>query len=438
MHDVTPQRSLQDWIGNDTLPFALDNLETLRTQVDVLVNSLPSSVELLGFGEALHGGEEIMVFRNHLFKHLVASHGFCAIAIESSFPHSVLVNEYVAGRGPATYEAIEHAGFSNRFGSLVANRELVEWMRRYNADPSHIVKLRFYGFDMPQSRIGLASPRPVLHFVTAYLASVDSTAGEWYHQRIEPLLGQDSDWENLAAYTDYQQSYGRSPAATALRAVTEDLISALRLRRPEFGGGSDAARYNEALHYADTARQLLNYHAAHAGGAGLCELLSIRDALMADNLVAIVERERSRGKVLAFAHNAHLQRGSVTGLSSWQQTLGAEDFTWWPAGAHLEQLLGQGYAVIGSAVGVSPENGIEQPEADTLEAQLIASPGPARLIPTYHSKGLSAALAALPKRSASVKNMSYIPLSPQSFTDFDWLAIFSSVTYQRGASPLAA
>lgn len=438
MDVITPQRSLQDWIGNDSLPFALDHVETLRTQVDVLMHSLPASVELLGFGEALHGGEEIMLFRNHLFEHLVAAHGFSAIAIESSFPQSVLVNEYVAGRGSATYEAIEEAGFSNRFGSLAANRELVEWMRGYNADPSHPVKLRFYGFDMPQSRIGLASPRSVLHFVIAYLTSVDGIASEWYYQQIEPLLGHDSDWENPAAYADHQQSYGRSPAATALRAVTEDLISTLRLRRPELAGGSDAARYNEALHYADMARQLLNYHAAHASGAGLRELLSIRDALMADNLVAIVERERSRGKVLAFAHNAHLQRGSVTGLSSWQQTLGAEDFTWWPAGAHLNQLLEQRYAVIGSAVGVSPENGIEQPEGDTLEARLIAAPGSTQLIPTYHGKGLSAALTALPKRSASVKNMSYIPLSTQSFTDFDWLAVFNSVTYQRGGSPLVA
>lgn len=439
MDDVTPQLSLQDWIANETLPFALDTLEALYTQVDVLVGSLPSSVELLAFGEALHGGEEILQLRNRLFERLVAAHGYCAIAIESSFPQGVLVNEYVAGRGLSAYEGIQETGFSSRLGSLAANRELVEWMRRYNTDPFHAVKLRFYGFDMPISTIGLASPRPVLHVVIAYLASIDGAAGERYRQSIEPLLGQDSDWENPAAYTDHQQSYGRSPAATALRAATEDLISELRLRRPELGTGTNATQYHEALHYANMARQLLNYHAAHAGGAGQGVLLGIRDALMADTLAFIVERERSRGKVLAFAHNAHVQRGSVTGLSAWQRSLGAEAFSWWPAGAYLDQLLGRRYAVIGSAVGVSPENDVMQPEADTLEALLTASPAPARFIPTHNGNGLSAtAVAALPTRAPGVKNLSYIPLSSQSFTDFDWLAALNSVTYWRGGLPLPA
>jgi erythromycin esterase-like protein len=37
----------------------------------------------------------------------------------------------------------------------------------------------------------------------------------------------------------------------------------------------------------------------------------LRDAIMADNLAYIVERERARGRVLAFAHNSHLQRGKA-------------------------------------------------------------------------------------------------------------------------------
>lgn len=43
------------------------------------------------------------------------------------------------------HEAVRDVGFSHGFGALEANRELVAWMRRYNADPSRRVKLRFYG-----------------------------------------------------------------------------------------------------------------------------------------------------------------------------------------------------------------------------------------------------------------------------------------------------
>lgn len=51
---------------------------------------------------------------------------------------------------------------------------------------------------------------------------------------------------------------GLSPAATALRIETEELISQLRWRRPELVAWSDELRYSEALHYASVARQLLN------------------------------------------------------------------------------------------------------------------------------------------------------------------------------------
>lgn len=83
-----------------------------------------------------------------------------------------VVNEYVAGRGAASYEAVQDTGFSHGFGRLDANRELVEWMRRYNTDPSHRVKLQFYGFDSPTEMTCTDSPSQVLHFVLDYLASV--------------------------------------------------------------------------------------------------------------------------------------------------------------------------------------------------------------------------------------------------------------------------
>jgi hypothetical protein len=72
-------------------------------------------------------------------------------------------------------------------------------MRRYNADPSHRVKLCFDGFDSPTEMSGTDSPRQVLHFVLDYLTSVDNASGQEHRKYIDQLLGQDSDWENPAA-----------------------------------------------------------------------------------------------------------------------------------------------------------------------------------------------------------------------------------------------
>lgn len=431
----TPQShaTLDDWIAREAIPFSVDSPESLNAAVNKVIASLGDSVELLGFGEALHGGEDILILRNQLFRRLVEAHGYSAIAIESSFPRGRVVNEYVAGRGPASYEAVQDTGFSHGFGRLEANRELVEWMRQYNADPSHGVKLQFYGFDSPTEMMGTDSPSQVLHFVLDYLASIDSASAQERRQRIDRLLGQDAEWENPAAMMDPTKSIGLSPAATALRIETEDLISELHTRRPELVARSDEGSYLEAAQYASVARQLLNYHAglARQSDKRIAELLGIRDAMMADNLAYVVSREHDRGKVLVFAHNSHLQRGKT----QWQ--LGADAITWWPAGSHLNELFGQRYAVIGSAVGVSDANGIGQPEAGTLEARLTAIPGPARFIPTHKGQGLpTPAIAALPTRSGSMKNSTYFALTPQSLTDFDWLAFLDSTGYDRGGPPL--
>jgi erythromycin esterase-like protein len=406
---------------------------TFEAAMDMVIASLGDSVELLGLGEALHGGEDILILRNRLFQRLVEAHGYSAIAIESSFPRARVVNEYVAGRGPASYEAVKDNGFSHGFGRLDANRELVEWMRRYNANPSHRVKLQFYGFDSPTEMTGSDSPRQLLHFVLDYLTSISSASGQGHRERITPLLGEGSDWENPAALTDPSKSVGLSPEATALRIETEELISELSTRRPEMVAKSDKSSYLEAVQYASVARQLLNYHAALARTSEerIVRLLGIRDAMMADNLAYVVSRERGRGKVLVFAHSSHLQRGKAR----WQ--LGTDLLTWWPVGSHLDEMFGSRYAVIGSAVGVSDANGIGPPEAGTLEARLTAVPGPARFIPTHKGQGLpTTEIAALPTRSGSTKNPTYFALTPQSLTDFDWLVVLDSTAYNRGGPPL--
>src|SRR5450759_1011969 len=125
--------TLDDWILHEAIPFSIDSSETFNASINKVITLLDDSVKLLGFGEALHGGEDILILRNRLFQRLAETHGYSAIAIESSFPRARVVNEYIAGRGPASYKAVQDTGFSHGFGRLDANRELVEWMRQYNA-----------------------------------------------------------------------------------------------------------------------------------------------------------------------------------------------------------------------------------------------------------------------------------------------------------------
>ena len=422
--------TVDDWIAREAIPFSLDSQPDFNAAVDKVIGALGDSIEILGFGEVLHGGEELLILRNKLFQRLVEAHGYSAIAIESSFPRGSIVNDYVLGRGPATLEEALESGVSHTFGKLEANRELVEWMKQYNADPAHPVKLHFYGFDSPTEATGTDSPRQTLNFALDYLGSVDSARGQEYRDRIEPLIGEDAAWENPAAILDPSKAIGQSEQAKALRLETEERIAYLRVNRPELVGKSDKARYLEAVQFAEEARQLLHYHAvlALASDNRQARLLGIRDAIMAGNLAYITSREQGRGKVMIFAHNSHLKRGKIE-WQWWNETI-----IWWPVGSHLAEMFGDRYAVIGSAVGESAANGIGQPEPGTLEARFTSTPGPVRFIPTHRGQGpVAEDIAALPVRSGSEKNRSYLgPLDAQSFNDFDWLAVLDTVTYSRG------
>ncbi len=423
--------TIDAWIAENTIPFSLENSDAA---IDRLLAALGDSIELLGIGEPLHGGEEFLLLRNRLFQRLVQAHGFTAIAVESSFPRSRLINEFIVGHGDSL-DAVRDAGFSHGFGKLDTNRKLIDWMRALNTDPAHDHKLAFYGFDSPTEMTHTDSPRQLLNFALIYLAVLDANKAQTYRQKFEPDLGEDAAWENPAAMFDPPKSIGLSPAATALRLATEDLLTELTIRRPELVANSSVDQFEAALHSAKHARSMLNYHAAIATASEdrLARCLGMRDAMMAENLAYIVERERQRcpqsGRVLAFAHNSHLKLGRA----EWQ--LGPQLLSWWPAGSQIKQLLGDRYAVIGAGLGNSAENGINTPEPGTLEARLCAAPGPLRFISTQHGRGIPPEeIAALPVRSIGW-NQSYFPFTAKSFADFDWLVVADSTSYQRGGPP---
>src|SRR5437763_14846409 len=96
-HPAPIHATLDDWIVHEAIPFSVDSPETFNAAADKTIASLGDSVELLGFGEALHSGEHILILSNRLFKRLVAAHGYRAIAIESSIARAQVVHENVDG-----------------------------------------------------------------------------------------------------------------------------------------------------------------------------------------------------------------------------------------------------------------------------------------------------------------------------------------------------
>lgn len=369
------------------------------------LDSLPARPRLLGLGEPTHGFEEFLHIRNRMFRWLVEHEGYRSIALETDVLAAQIVDAYVTG-GPGDLDEIMSTGFSHGLGVAAANRELVTWMREHNAGREPGERLRFDGFDAPLEITSAASPRGPLVALRDYLAAhVDADLMPAAAGEIERLAGDDVRWTATEAVMDAARSPGDSPDARALRLIADDLTALLTTGTPGLVAASSEAEWRRARLHARTAVGLLRYHAVLADPAEnrVAKAAGQRDAMMADNLRAIADREARRGPTLVFAHNGHLQRepSSMTMAGIWLQ--------WWCAGAITATVLGDGYAFVATALGSAPSRGLGEPAPDTLEG-LLAELGEG----IHDAAGLTGRRQAL-----RVSDYWYAPLDPERLVGAD-------------------
>ncbi|GAA4212637.1 erythromycin esterase family protein [Actinocatenispora rupis] len=364
---------------------------SLGRAFDDLLAARAEPPALLALGEPTHGVEAFPLLRNELLGHLV-ERGYRSIVLETDVFAASVVDAYVAGAA-GDLDTVLATGFSHGFGAVPGNRELVEWLREYNAGRADGDRVRFLGFDPPVEFAAAPGPREALTAVAEYLPAAllpPSVRG------MDALLGADTDWTNEAAMYDPAASVGGSDRARALRVVADDLASALRRAAPTLRQ-ADPTGHDRATAYARTALGLLRYHAAmaHPAPDRIGTLLSLRAEMMADNLLATVEQERHRGPSLVYAENVHLQRTPS------RMAMGPDEVSWGSAGALAAATLGDRYVFVAM-------DGKVDSDPATLQGALAAATDRRALFPAR------AVRAALPPTIAVDTPMvrSHIPLTP--------------------------
>lgn len=377
---------------------------------------LSSPPQLLALGEPTHGEDALLELRNDLFRQLVEQERYRTIAIESDCMMGLVVNDYVVS-GTGTLDDVMAHGFSHGFGESAANRELVRWMRAYNDGRADSEQVRFAGFDGPLEMSGAASPRQTLTALHAYLADrVEAGLLPGPAETLDRLLGTDDQWTNPAAMMDPSQSIGQTPEAKQLRLLADDLVALLEAQIPHLIAASSRDDWELARLYGRTATGLLRYHfwMADSSPGRLTWLLTVRDSMMAANLLAIAER----GPALVHAHNGHLQRDK----SSIQ--MGGRRLEWWSAGSIASARLGEKYAFLATALGTIRHRGVEAPPPDTIEGLLYALPEDRYVVDPSR-------LATVLDETAPAQRVSpwfgYAPLDPAHVASYD------GIVYVRNA-----
>ncbi|GGL19382.1 erythromycin esterase family protein [Nocardia jinanensis] len=318
---------------------------------------LTTPADLLGFGEPTHLEPAFAWTRNDLFAEL-AGRGYRSIALETDRVAALVVNDYVQ-HGVGTLDEAMAKGFSHGFGEPAANRGLVSWMREYNENRPPAEKLAFHGFDAATETMSAPSPRRALEFARDYLR-IDLDPAS--------LLGPDERWHRTEAVMDPAESPGATVEADRVRVLADDMLTELYTRAPELIAETSRAEWFRAETHLTSGLGLLRYHKQAAQQleqeVRWTRMCATRDALMAQNLLAIRREEAGRGATLVFAHNAHLQRCASS------MRMGDMDIEWSGAGAIVAALVGARYRLVLGSLGRDESIGLGEPAPDTYEGFL--------------------------------------------------------------------
>ncbi|MFI6764704.1 erythromycin esterase family protein [Streptomyces sp. NPDC050355] len=396
---------------------ATDIKDTVHAvEAAAVMGLLPARPRLLALGEPTHGEDTLLDLRNELFRQLVEQEGYRTITIESDCMMGLVVDDYVTS-GTGTLDEVMARGFSHGWGASAANRELVRWMRDYNDGRPAAEQLRFAGFDGPLEITGAASPRQSLIALHGYLAAqVDADLLPCTAEILDRLLGADDRWTRPDAMMDPARSVGQSAEAKELRLLADDLVALLDAQTPRLLTATSRGDWDRARLYGRTATGLLRYHfwMADTSPARMTWLVSLRDRMMADNLLALAER----GPTLVHAHNAHLQRDQSS------MRMGGRPLEWWSAGALVSAHLGEEYAFLATALGTLRHHGVDTPPPDTLEGLLYALPEDRYVV---DAPRLTAAVGdTLPAPHVS-PYFGYFPLDPTHLAGYDGIVFIKDV-----------
>jgi erythromycin esterase len=291
--------STTEWSANDS------DLASLAKMV--------GTARVVAIGEPGHGAHQPLAFRNRLFGYLVAHCGFTAIGLETSFTEARAIDNFVmGGRGDAA--AIAKRDLTWGFGGYEENVQLIRWMRDYNEHAREGRKLHFYGIDMSGANddADFTHAEIAVLSVVRYLRRVSPTSFPREEASIAPQL-------RLMARVGYRQmAISQEPALDdVLNSLQAYLVANARaLRR-----ASSQTDYDWAAHNLVVTRQLRDYLRLQPAPEGTSTRIGpmdyllddVRENAMATNTIWALREEGPRGRLLVFAHDAHVMSTRSSG-----------------------------------------------------------------------------------------------------------------------------
>jgi erythromycin esterase len=279
-------QAVVQWLSDNGI--ALKTVEAEQGFDDMQpLKEVVGEARIVALGEATHGTREFFQVKHRMLEFLVTEMDFNVFAIEAIMPEAFDVNEYVlTGRGdPEKALAALYFWTWNTREVL----DMIRWMRRYNADPGHTRKVKFYGFDMQSGTRALKRLR-------GYLEGVDEKAAMSLED--DPSLPLIASAYTAGSFAD-QSDEARTEAIGIVTRIAEQLES----EQEQYIGQTGKEAWDLARLHAQILSQFIR---ANSVGDDYQTAVAVRDRSMAENVRWILEHEGPDAKAVLWAHNYHV------------------------------------------------------------------------------------------------------------------------------------
>ncbi len=265
-----------------------------------IFTKIVGDARVVALGESTHGTREFFLIKHRLLEYLVRRLGFTVFAIEANQIAVETINRYVHGAEGTARDAMR---VMFRVWNTEEMRDLVEWMRTYNAShPGRTV--RFVGYDMQDHRRPADSLQAFLERTEPSLVTMlDQLVGEYRAQRT---------WSTPQVPDTIRTKWRRE---------ADQIFNEVSARRSAWLANAHNRDDSVKVEWAGQAANLLRQAALGNEALNVPD----RDSLMAANLDWVLRILAPNERAVVWAHDTHVSRGGDRQLSFYNgATMGAQ------------------------------------------------------------------------------------------------------------------
>lgn len=288
---------VETWIEQHAIP--LKTAEPRGADEDLQpLQQMVGNATLVGLGEQTHGTHEFFTMKLRILEFLVTHMGFTTFALENGWDESRQIDQYVlSGQGSLT--DLLHADLYTTH-QVQEFRDLIEWIRAYDADLAHRTKVHFAGIDC--WNISQAA----FDEVVAYIRGVDP-------QQTNLVQALYADIRPSGPTLGFVDSSGFSSLPQTTKQHYQDnaqqVYTLLQAHQAAYESQSSKEAFALAL---QSAHVILQYTKLAVLIAPFATLFSsqpgytYRETCMAENVAWLHDHAGGSAKIVLSAHNVHI------------------------------------------------------------------------------------------------------------------------------------